>query len=41
MNSIEVIQKVAVDELRKLRTIEMGVVTSVFSHADGSDRDDY
>lgn len=41
MNSIEVIQKVASEELRKLRTVELGIVTSVFPHADGSDRDNY
>lgn len=41
MNSIEVIQKVASDELRKLRTIELGLVTSVFSHSEASDRDNY
>lgn len=41
MNAIEVIQKVAEDEVKKLHILEMGVVTSIFPHSKDGDKENY
>lgn len=37
MKAVEVIKKIAEDEVRKLNMVEMGIVTSIFPHSDASD----
>ncbi|HIH44952.1 MAG TPA: hypothetical protein HA257_07750 [Candidatus Methanoperedenaceae archaeon] len=41
MSAVEVIRKVAENEVKKLNLIELGVVTSVLPHADAGDYDNY
>jgi phage baseplate assembly protein gpV len=41
MNAIEVIRQVAIEEVKKLHTLELGVVTSIFPHSSGSDSNNY
>jgi hypothetical protein len=41
LNAIEVIKKVAEDEVKKLHTLELGTVTSAYQHSSESDKDNY
>lgn len=41
MKAIEVIKKVAEGEVKKIHTMELGVVTSTFPHSSESDKDNY
>lgn len=41
MKTIEVIKKIAEDEAKKLHIVELGIVTSIFPHSDGSDKENY
>ncbi len=41
MKAIEVIKKIAEDEAKKLHIVELGIVTSIFPHASGSDKENY
>ncbi|MFA6371603.1 MAG: phage baseplate assembly protein V [Methanothrix sp.] len=41
MKAVEVIKKVAESEVRKLHTLEMGIVTSTFPHSSAGDKDNY
>lgn len=41
MTAIDVIMKVAKDEVQKLHLIEIGLVTSIFPHAGSGDADNY
>ena len=41
MSVLGLIQKLVRQELARLHVGELGVVTSVFPHADGGDRDNY
>jgi hypothetical protein len=38
MKAIEVIKKIAEDEAKKLHIVEMGIVTSIFPHANAGER---
>ena len=38
---VETIQQVVKAELRKVKTLELGVVTSIFPHSDSSDKNNY
>jgi len=38
---VETIRKVARSEIRRVRTMELGVVTSIFPHASQNDKDNY
>jgi uncharacterized protein involved in type VI secretion and phage assembly len=38
---VETIQKVVKSEMRKMRTLELGVVKSIYPHSDGSDKYNY
>lgn len=41
MKAVEVIKKIAEDEAKKLHIVEMGIVTSIFPHANSGDKDNY
>jgi len=41
MKAIEVIKRIAQDEAKKLHIVELGVVSSIFPHSEGSDKDNY
>ena len=41
MSTIEIIKKIAEDEAKKLHILELGIVTSIFPHANTSDQDNY
>lgn len=41
MKTIEVIKKIAEDEAKKLHIVELGIVTSIFPHSEGSDKENY
>lgn len=41
MSIVEVIRKIAENEAKKIHTVELGVVTSVFPHSTPSDKDNY
>jgi uncharacterized protein involved in type VI secretion and phage assembly len=41
MSLVETIQKVVKAEMRKVRTLELGVVQSIFPHSDSSDKNNY
>jgi uncharacterized protein involved in type VI secretion and phage assembly len=41
MKAVEVIKKIAEDEAKKLHLLELGVVTSIFPHSGGSDKENY
>ena len=38
---VGIMQKVAAQELRKISTLELGIVTSVHPHASDGDKDNY
>ena len=40
-NIVEVIRNIAQMEIKKIHTMELGIVTSVFPHASDSDKDNY
>ncbi len=41
MNAVEVIRKIVEEESKKIHILEIGVITSLFSHASSGDRDNY
>jgi uncharacterized protein involved in type VI secretion and phage assembly len=41
MSIVEVFRRIAESEVRKIHTVELGVVTSVFPHSTHSDKDNY
>ena len=41
MSIIELIKKIAENEVKKIHTVELGIVTSVFPHSLPSDKDNY
>lgn len=41
MSIVEIIRKIAENEVKKIHTVELGVVTSVFPHSTPSDKDNY
>jgi uncharacterized protein involved in type VI secretion and phage assembly len=41
MKAVEVIKKIAEDEVKKLNMVEMGIVTSIFPHSDANDHNNY
>lgn len=41
MSIVEIFRKIAENEVRKIHTVELGVVTSVFPHSTPSDKDNY
>lgn len=41
MSAVEIIKQIAREETNRLHIIELGIVTSVFSHSDPGDRDCY
>ena|SRR5215467_10947915 len=41
MSMVETIQRVVRAEMRKVRTLELGVVSSIFPHSDDSDKNNY
>jgi phage baseplate assembly protein gpV len=41
MEAIEIIKKIAEEEVKKLHVLDLGIVTSIFSHSDEGDKDNY
>jgi hypothetical protein len=41
MNAVEVIKKIAEEEVKNLHLVELGVVTSIFPHSSAGDNDNY
>ncbi|MEM2793992.1 MAG: phage baseplate assembly protein V, partial [Candidatus Methanomethylicia archaeon] len=41
MSIVEMIRRIAENEVRKIHTVELGIVTSVFPHSTPSDKDNY
>jgi hypothetical protein len=41
MNTIEIIKKIAEEEVKNLHLVELGVITSIFPHGSSSDNDNY
>lgn len=41
MSAVEVIKKIAEDEVKKLHIMELGIVTSIFPHTGTGDKDNY